>query len=181
MEERKTPPPAKVIPINPEVALRMRNAPALASVNAPLDEGLTCATHTLHKASILLLAGESRESAVRNFTMSTEDKGTFFDIGLYQKYGDINIPGTKNIMLVAIDPAGKEVLLLDWNGKKVTLKEGGEGVPIGSGKFLLRLERIEAEKADHPCDREPIQRMEEIEFMAAHTDDEWKRKYDELW
>jgi hypothetical protein len=126
-----------------------------------------------------LLRSESPETPELRFTMGTGDKGKLRDVGLHGKAGDVVVKGAKKLMLVAIDTERQEVLLLDWNGKKVTLKEGGESVPIGSGKFLLRLERIEDKGTECSSHSEPAHTPEEKAFLKANLNREWRRRYRE--
>jgi hypothetical protein len=71
-------------------------------------------------------------------------------------------------------------LLLDWNGNRITLAEGGESVPIGSGRYRLHLERIERSGEDFTSFRQPGRSEAEMAFMDKHAGREWKRKFKEL-
>ncbi len=182
--EPKTPRFAEVVPINAKVAeLRAARAVAAsqpaASAEAPLDEGRMDArrgTNTLNSASILLLrVGSSTPD--KRFGTNSMNKGKFFDIGVVEHGTGVK----KEIMLIAIDAERREVLLLDWYGKKITLTEGGESVPIGSGKVELRLEHIGTKVMDYKFDRTPTRMIDEVIFMTAHLDTEWEGKYRDIW
>jgi hypothetical protein len=166
------------------------SAPAWARLRPPLEKepahdekqhgtgaksGSPLPRQMLHTARISLLRSEDQENVLRRVSLTDRDKGQFRGIGLGVREGDAISKGTKDIMLVAIDYRENTVLILDWDGKKITLMPD-EPVRIGSGRYRLCLQEIGAAEVE-AFDRHPSQTADEKAFMDAHIDAEWKKKY----
>ncbi len=117
-------------------------AAAFRPVDQPLDEKIA-RTQKPCIATICLLRSESPESVVRKFKVESGQEEQLFNVGLYQRQGDVILKYPEQVALVAIDQEDRVVLLRNQNRKKITLAERGETVRVGTGRYRLYLERIE--------------------------------------